>query len=206
MDKISMERVIDFAVKVPVGSHVCLVYETDEQVVDIVVPYFEESLRNNEVGIWVLTKSLKRDKVKKALKMNIPGIDDYIEKEQMIIIGDEDVYTKSGRFDQEQTLRFWAGEQKKALDKGFKGISVCGNGNWVRQAQWNELVNYERSAQEFMRGKHIKAICAYSKEIAGLPEILSVGICHTKVVYCQGKGWKILDTDDIDLLLKDLVC
>ncbi len=52
--------------KVPWGTHLCQFYESKEDLVKILVPYFAEGLRGNEFCMWVTSLPLEVDEAKKA--------------------------------------------------------------------------------------------------------------------------------------------
>lgn len=168
------------------------------------IPYFEKGLKNNEVCVWILSGSTQKGDAEKALKTKIPDLDVYIEKEQMILLYSKDLYEKDDKFDTKMIMQFWAEKEKQALDKGFKGLRVSGSGNWAREKEWIKLSKYEELVNDLIQKKAMKAICTYSNKIAGLPEILSVGVHHSKVIIQHEDKWKIIDATNARLLLEKL--
>ena len=41
----------------PWGTHFCYFYETKQDLLDILVPYFKVGLENNEFSLWVISNS-----------------------------------------------------------------------------------------------------------------------------------------------------
>ena len=201
MNRTGLEEVINFVQEMSEDKHICLVYETEDDLVEILVPYFEKGLENNEVCIWVLSDSILTDDVKKVLKTKIPDLDVYIEKEQMIFLYSKDLYEKYDKFDIKTIMQFWAKKEKQALDKGFKGLRVSGSPNGK---EWIELVKYEELLNNKILKKPIKAICTYSNKIAGLLKILAVGAHHSKVIVSQEDKWQIVDVPNSKALLEKL--
>jgi len=70
---------IDILGDVPWGSHFCLFYETEEDLIDILVPYFKAGLKNNELCVWVTSEPLGEKKAEDAMKGAIPGFDRYLK-------------------------------------------------------------------------------------------------------------------------------
>ena len=54
---------IPFLDDVPWGSHLCVFYETRDDLVDAAARYFEQGLDNNELCVWALPASLTADEV-----------------------------------------------------------------------------------------------------------------------------------------------
>jgi hypothetical protein len=77
---------IDIIGDVPWGTHFCQFYQTKEDLMDILVPYFKAGLENNEFCMWVTSKPLGVEEAKKAMRVAVPDIDIYLEKGQIEII------------------------------------------------------------------------------------------------------------------------
>ena len=45
------------------GTHVCLFYETKEDLIEVLVPYFKAGLQNNEFCVWVTCDPLNAEEV-----------------------------------------------------------------------------------------------------------------------------------------------
>jgi|GEM_PF-4918326 len=59
---------VDIIGDVPWSAHFCQFYQTKEDLVDILVPYFNEGLENNEFCIWVTSEPLGEKEAKKAMR------------------------------------------------------------------------------------------------------------------------------------------
>ena len=66
---------IDIIGDIPWGTHFCQFYQTKEDLMDILIPYFKAGLENNEFCLWVVSDQLDEEEAKKALKVAIPDID-----------------------------------------------------------------------------------------------------------------------------------
>ena len=49
---------INLIEEVPWGAHLALLYKTNEDLIEILVPYIKSGLENNEFCIWVVTSDL----------------------------------------------------------------------------------------------------------------------------------------------------
>ena len=66
---------IDVIGDVPWGTHFCQFYQTKEDLMEILVPYFKSGLENNELCVWVISQPLEVGKAKEALRGVIPDFD-----------------------------------------------------------------------------------------------------------------------------------
>ncbi|MFY9618835.1 MAG: MEDS domain-containing protein [Pyrinomonadaceae bacterium] len=62
---------------VPWGTHFCHFYETKQDLLDTLVPYFKTGLENNECCLWVVsdTDLITVEEAKRALAQVVPDLD-----------------------------------------------------------------------------------------------------------------------------------
>jgi hypothetical protein len=77
---------IDIIGDIPWGMHFCQFYQTKEDLMDILVPYFKAGLENNELCVWITSQLLEIEEAKEALKRAVSDIDVYLEKGQIEIL------------------------------------------------------------------------------------------------------------------------
>ena len=66
--------------EIPWGTHFCQFYQTKDDLIDILVPYFKTGLENNKFCMWITSEPLKVEGAKKSLKKVIKNLDNYIKK------------------------------------------------------------------------------------------------------------------------------
>jgi hypothetical protein len=64
---------MDIIGDVPWGTHFCQFYETKEDLIDMLVPYFKAGLENNEFCMWIISEPLGVEDAKEALKKVLPN-------------------------------------------------------------------------------------------------------------------------------------
>ena len=52
----------------PWGTHLCQFYKTKDDLLETLVPYFSEGLRNNEYCMWVTSEPLGTEEAKEAMR------------------------------------------------------------------------------------------------------------------------------------------
>ena len=58
--------------RVPYGTHLCQFYETNEDLLEVLVPYFKEGLAANESCIWITSDLFSVAEAKDALRAAVP--------------------------------------------------------------------------------------------------------------------------------------
>jgi len=53
---------------IPWGAQLCHFYETKEDLLEILIPYFKAGLENNEFCIWVVSDPLGEEEARNALR------------------------------------------------------------------------------------------------------------------------------------------
>jgi hypothetical protein len=69
---------IPFVDEVPWGSHLCLFYETHDDLVDAVTRFFEQGLESNELCVWVIPDALAVSAFETRMRDEIAGFDDHL--------------------------------------------------------------------------------------------------------------------------------
>src|SRR5665811_1168961 len=143
---------IDIIGDVPWGTHFCQFYQTKEDLMDLLVPYFKAGLENNEFCIWITSQPSEVEEAKEVLRRAVSDFDVYLEQGQIEIVPYTHWYVNEGVSDSERVLNGWVEKLNKALTNGFDGLRL-GNSFWLEKKDWNGFVNYEIRVNSVI-GKH----------------------------------------------------
>jgi len=124
---------------VPWGTHLCQFYESKQDLVDVLGPYFRAGLENNEFCMWITSEPLAAEEAEAAAREVIPGFDRYLQRGQIEILSYSDWYLKGGVFDAQRVLDGWAEKLSAAQARGFAGLRLTGNTFWLERASWEVL-------------------------------------------------------------------
>ncbi|MGB9929390.1 MAG: MEDS domain-containing protein [Methanosarcina sp.] len=203
MEEKSRNSGVDAVGKIRCGTHFCQLYQTEQDLMDIVIPYTAAGLENNEFCIWILPDILVMEEAKKALK-KIPNIDTYFEKRQIEIISFSDFHLKEELLKSKGALNFWNKKLEQALNSGYSGLRVVENNNFqeknsscVEKESWNDLLDYEQNLNFFVNEdkKHkILFLCTYELGLCSPVEIIELSKIHHFVLAKKQEKWKLLET------------
>ena len=194
MDFKVRKTAIDIIGDVPWGTHFCQFYQTKEDLIDILVPYFEAGLEDNEFCMWITSEPLNSEDAKQALKKKVKNLDDYITKGQIEILDYTQWYTKTGGFDADEVLQGWIEKEKQAPEKGFEGLRLSGNTFWLGQNDWKRFTDYEAAVNSVIGQHRILAICTYSLEKCTPLEIIDVVSNHEFALIRRAGKWEIIES------------
>ncbi len=179
---------------VPWGAHFCQFYQTKEDLIDILVPYFKAGLENNEFCMWVISQPLEVEEAKEALRRAVPYFDFYLEKGQIEIIPYAHWYLIEGIFDSERVLNIWVEKHNQALSNGYNGLRLTGNAFWLEKKDWNNFVEYEEEIERVISNYHVMALCTYHLERCNATEIIDVVTNHQFALIKRGGEWERIES------------
>jgi signal transduction histidine kinase len=193
MDAEDRKTGIDIIGNIPWGTHLCFIYETQKDLVDILIPYFKAGLENNEFCMWVTSEPFTEEEVKRAMKKALPDFDQFLKKGQIEIIPYNEWYLKSGRFNSERVLNGWVEKHNQALVKGYEGLRLTGNMVWLEKKDWRDFSNYEEAINNVISNYRMLVICSYPLDKCGAFEMVDIFNTHNSLLIRKRGQWKVIE-------------
>jgi len=179
---------------VPWGTHFCQFYETAQDLVDTLVPYFLAGLAANESCMWVTSEPLRVEEAAAALRVALPDLDRFLAQGQIEILDYTEWYTRSGKFDAATVLQGWMDKLAVARELGYEGLRLTGNTSWLDEVAWGDFRRYEGMVDDVMGRHRLLALCTYSLEKCDARGILDV-ISNHQFALIKGAGrWEIIES------------
>ena len=176
---------------VPWGTHLCQFYETKQDLLDILVPYFKAGLENNEFCMWITGESFNEEEAKQAMRGAMPDFGQYLEGGQIEIVPYTQWYLKEGVFSGRRILNAWSDKLSQALHNDYDGMRIAGNTSWLRGRDWRNFNKYEEEANNVIGKNPMLAICAYSLSKCGASEVIDVLKNHRLTLIKRGSNWTL---------------
>lgn len=154
----------------PWGSHVCQFYETKQDQLDMLVPYFKQGLERNEACAW-LVGDLTVEEARHALAAAVPDLDLYLARGQMQIRHYSEFYTDpNGTVKAPEQLSYqFASLGANAKADGYAGLRASGSVSWVRDNEsMSRFMAYETIVNVAIQNARIMAVCTYPTKAANL--------------------------------------
>jgi len=183
--------------EVPWGTHFCQFYQTRNDLLDILVPYFKAGLENNEFCMWVTSDPLGPEEAKNALFSAVPDLNKYISNGQIEFLKYSEWYTKDGSFEADRVLSGWLEKMEKARARGFDGLRLTGNTFWLEREDWDSFTAYEQKVNETLYQFPILALCTYSLEKCKTTEILDVVSNHEFALIRTAGDWRLIESSEV---------
>jgi signal transduction histidine kinase len=182
----------------PWGTHFCHFYETKEDLLDILVPYFRAGLESHEFCVWVVFDPINEDDARNALRAAVPETDQHLARGDIEILLHSEWYLKNGVLDVQRVTRGWQEKLDQALAKGYEGLRVNGNEAWLTEREWQDFLDYERELNGIVFGRRMIVCCTYPLAKSKAAEIFDVARSHEFSVARRSGRWEVLETPELN--------
>ncbi len=188
---------IDPVGEMPWGTHFCHFYETREDLLGTLLPFFKAGLEADEFCAWVVSEPLTESEVWQALHRAVPSFDRYVSNRSIEVLNARDVYLAGGEIDLHRIIGNWSAKLEGALARGYQGIRVSGNTAWLEQKQWREFMEYEAELNRGIGEHPMLVLCTYPLANCGASEFLDVTGTHQFAVAKRGGRWEVVETPQL---------
>jgi two-component system, NarL family, sensor histidine kinase UhpB len=178
----------------PGGTHFCLFYETQQGLLDTLVPYFIAGLENNECCIWVVSQSLTKQDAIAALRQALPDLARHLAEGSIDVLSYDGWYLENGVFDGDSVIRSWKQHVAEALAKGYSGMRLVSDNAWLSQDRWETFSAYEQRLDESLTDQRIRILCAYPTTTIRAAEMMDVARTHQFALAKRNVHWEIFET------------
>jgi len=171
---------IDVLGDIPSGSHFCNFYDTKQDLLDTLVPYFKAGLENKEFCIWVVSTVglITVNEAKTALGKVVPDFDRHLSDGNIEILNEFEWYLEENYFSIEKVLEAWDIKLKQALALGYEAMRVSGDTFWLSKKYWENFYAYEQKVTDFVAGLPMTIMCTYPLAKSEATDILDVVNAH----------------------------
>jgi C4-dicarboxylate-specific signal transduction histidine kinase len=183
--------------EMPWGTHFCHFYETRDDLLETLLPFFKAGLEAGEFCAWVVSEPLTEEEVWQALDRAVPGLDRYVSDQSIEVLKARDVYLAGGEIDLHRIIGNWGAKLERALSRGYPGIRVSGNTAWLEQKQWREFMEYETELNRGISDQPMLVLCTYPLATCGAIEFLDVAGTHQFAVAKRRGRWEVVETPQL---------
>ncbi len=152
------------------GDHLCGLYETDDEHLQILTGFVLGGLRHNQKVVCIDDKDSAH-----ALRAELltQGAEDAEKRGQLVFLPSSGAYVHGGAFDPDKTIGLLRAWTEQALAEGYAALRVTGEMSWalgnVRGSE--QLSSYEAQVDRFFQDSACIGLCRYDRR-AFPPEML----------------------------------
>jgi PAS domain S-box-containing protein len=184
---------------IPWGVHFCNFYETKQDMLEILIPYFKAGLESNEFCIWVVSnyELITTEEAKAVLKQAVPDLDRYLSDGNIEILNGDEWYLEDNVFSLERVTSAWDAKLKRALALGYDGMRLSGDTFWLREKIWEDFNAYEKYINDSFTHRPITLLCTYPLAKSGASDVLDVVQAHHFAIARRQGGWEVIETPQL---------
>lgn len=183
--------------EVPWGAHICIFYETKDDLLDTAAAYFKAGLASNEFCVWAISEPIAETEAKAALRAAIPDLEAQLAAGRIEILQGTDWYLRGNQFDLQRITGGWNEKLGGALARGFDGMRVSGNAFWIESSHWQAFCEYEHELDRSLVGQRMVVLCTYSLQASRAVDLLDVARAHQCCTARRNGDWEFLATPEL---------
>ena len=178
---------------IPWGMHFSQFYQTKEDLIEVVIPYFKAGLENNEFCIWITSESFELEDAKRILEKDVPDLNAYLKRGQIEIIPYSNWFLKEGIFNSERILAGYLKILNRSLANGYNGLRVVEDISWLGKEYWNYFADYEGKLDFLINSHQMIVLHPYCLDVVnGTQTIDLISRHHISLIKEKGK-WKRIE-------------
>ena len=188
----------------PWGTHFCHFYDSNQDLLDTLVPYFKAGLEDKEFCIWVIAAPLTKEEARNALQLVVPDLDRHFADRSIEMFLGEEWYLENDTFNLDRVTNAWNKQLKQALARGYEGMRVSSDTCWLRKKDWQDFCAYENHLNKSISNRAMTVWCTYQLAKSGAAEILDVARTHQFCLARRSGNWEVIETPEIKLAKQEM--
>ena len=179
--------------EVPWGTHFSIFYETKQDLLDILVPYFRAGVESNELCVCYggSYEFHTIPEAKQRLSKKLPELDDLLESDKVEILARKDWFGVAGNVSLSKTLDRFRRKVAYALRRGFSGLRFHGSSPWLKVSVGeNGFLDYEQKLDLLLASQPAICVCTFPLFLTGAEQILDAARTHQFALTVRHGKWK----------------
>jgi PAS domain S-box-containing protein len=181
----------------PWGTHFCHFYETKQDLLDTLIPYFKAGLENKEFCLWVVSQPLTVEEARHAMGQAVPDLDQHLAERSLEIHTHNEWYLHAGQFDPQRVIRRWHERMNEALARGYAGMRASANTAWIKKEHWRDFREYEKEVDALITAQRMIILCTYPLTTSPGDQVFDVARIHQVAVARRHGSWEMFETPEL---------
>src|SRR6266481_8504861 len=179
----------------PWGTHFCHFYETKQDLLDTLVPYFKAGLESKEFCLWVVSapELITIEEARTALAQAVPDLDRHFSDENIEILNGHEWYFEQDALNLERAKHNLDAKLKQALARGYEGLRVSADTFWLAEKDWKDFFAYEKQLNDWITNQSMTVMCTYPLAKSGAAEVLDVVQAHQFAIARRQGEWEVIE-------------
>jgi PAS domain S-box-containing protein len=183
----------------PWGTHFCHFYETKQDLLDTLVPYFKAGLESKEFCLWVVSNPelITVEEARGALAQAVPDLERHFLEENIEILNGHDWYFEKDVLNLERVRSAWDAKLKRALALGYDGLRASADTFWLAEKDLKDFCHYEKQVNHWVTAQRMNVLCTYPLAKSGAAEVLDVVQVHQFATARRQGEWKVIAAPEL---------
>ncbi|HLK22417.1 MAG TPA: MEDS domain-containing protein [Bryobacteraceae bacterium] len=172
-------------------------YETEQDLLGTLVPFFQAGIQDGEACLWIVSDPLTPEQAEQALRQALPGLDQLLCDRTIEISCCTNWRIGAGNDNFQPVLELLHAKLAEALASGHRGLRVGRDGRAYERARWECLRDFENELNQRISRHPLTVLCTYPIIKSGAAELLDATRAHPVCTAVQKGEWEILDTPEL---------
>ncbi|MGN6570985.1 MAG: MEDS domain-containing protein [Pseudolabrys sp.] len=182
---------IPFLDDVPWGSHLCVFYETQDDLIEAAGRFFEQGLDNNELCVWALPVP-GGDAAATRLSEQVADLDRHLAEGRMRFVTQADWYPQEDAASLADTL--WSDLFDEALRNDRAGVRASGASAPLMSGDGDGAAHYDAVIAQRFAGRPALALTTYDLTASSGADVLDIARVHGLTVARRRGEWQPFET------------
>ena len=142
--------------------HVCAFFDSSDEQYNVILPFMQEGLNNNEKIISILESACHPEHFEWLSNAGIP-VQENVASNQLNVLASEGTYLKGGSFAAQNMLKLLEDALIEAGSQGYNSVRACGEMVWALKnvRGTDELIEYEARLNLLTPKHSCSLVCMY---------------------------------------------
>jgi PAS domain S-box-containing protein len=182
---------IDFTVDMPEGSYFSLLYDTDDEMAEVLLKFFDAGLKSNECCLLGLSDENHNKLALDILRGAGIDVDNYLKTGQIMLITCDECYVDNQVAERE--ANHWETLYDESISAGFTGLRMFSEFS-IGDDAWDPFIEFEQMGMWVIEKKGIISIFAFQQETRSRSEMIELIGMHDGTIIKQKGRWTLLQS------------
>jgi DNA-binding CsgD family transcriptional regulator len=168
------------------GSHLCAFYETEDDLLDLVVPFCAAGSQRGELCVWMMPDHVDEHTAGSSARKTLTefGTELYASRE---------FYLRGASFEGGPIVRLWREKLHQAIATSHSGLRATGDTGWLEQRDWHAFLEYENELNRVIADRPIVVLCTYPFSACKAGDMFEVIRAHQVALAKRQKEWAVIE-------------
>jgi signal transduction histidine kinase len=185
--------------EIPWGTHFCYFYYTIEDLMDLIIPFIAEGLKNNELCLWITSPIINQNGAKEYLKKELANFSNL--ESQLKIYNYEEWYLKDNQLNLDKVVeRLGNFSAQIQNNDALEGLRLVGDIYWLKKDHLSDFITYESKIEEQIKNHCQITLCTYPINKFIKSEVLSITFTHDFAIFKRKGKLKVIKSSEREKL------